>query len=145
MSFQPRHQDGRFAEKAGSPAEVSLGDWREQTVSVYGRPFPLGSVEGGKLYHGSTHDLPVGTILEPQEERNFKQSADDAVSITSDTQLAAYWPKQASGDDAPVFIYEVEPLGEVDAWRVGLANQGRNIRLAEGRVPTARIISKTAL
>ena len=146
MSLQPRSTDGRFAEKTGSPAEVALvadKDWREQQLLVYGVRRTLGEVHGGKLYHGSAKDLPIGTILEPQEARNFKQSAPDAVSITSDERTAAYWPREALGSQgADVFIYEVEPVGEVEAWRVSPANYGKNIRLDEGRVPAARIIGK---
>lgn len=146
MTFQPRSADGRFAEKTGSPAEVSLAaetDWRDQRLVVYGVRRTLGEVHGGKLYHGSARDLAIGTVLEPQETRNFKQSAADAVSITSDEQTAAYWPREALGDQrAEVFIYEVEPIGKVEAWRVSPANYGKNIRLDEGRVPTARIIGK---
>lgn len=147
MTFtpQPRETDGRFGAKTGAPAEVSLAaDWRTQTVLVEGRRRPLGEVHGGKLYHGSTRDLAIGTVLAPQTDRNFKESASDAVSITSEERTAAYWPRKAIGDmKAVVYVYEVEPLGEVEGWRTGPANCGKNITLFEGRTPSARIIGKT--
>lgn len=99
----------------------------------------LGQVKGGKLYHGSTRELPVGTLLEPQEQRNFTQSASDAVSITSDYGTALYWAKE-SDKEAAVYVYEVEPIGHVNDWRTGPASYGKEMNLYEGRCGSARII-----
>lgn len=133
---------GRFAEKTGSAPDVALAaDWRNQPVIVNGRRMSLGQVKGGKLYHGSTRELPVGTMLEPQEQRNFTQSADDAVSITSDYGTARYWATESAKgtEGTPVYVYEVEPIGHVDDWRTGPANYGTEMTLFEGRCPAARI------
>lgn len=131
---------GRFAEKTGSAPAVELAaDWRAQPVIVGGQRMTLGQVKGGKLYHGSTRELPVGTLLEPQEQRNFKQSASDAVSITSDYGTALYWAKE-SDKEATVYVYEVEPIGHVDDWRTGPASYGKEMNLFEGRCGSARII-----
>lgn len=134
---------GRFAEKTGSAPAVTLeADWREQPVIVEGRRMTLGMVKGGKLYHGSTRELPIGTILEPQEQRNFTQSADDAVSITSDHGTAGYWARESAkgAEDATVFVYEIEPIGHVNDWRTGPASYGKEMNLFEGRCGSARIV-----
>lgn len=131
---------GRFAEKAGSAPTVELtADWRTQPVIIEGRRMTLGQVKGGKLYHGSTREFPIGTVLEPQEQRNFEQSASDAVSITSDYGTARYWAKE-SDKEATVYVYEVEPIGHVDDWRTGPASYGKEMNLFEGRCGSARIV-----
>lgn len=142
MTFnQPRAANGRFMSKSGTTPEVGLADWREQTVSVFGTPWPLGKVVSGRLFHGSTRELPVGTVLVPQRagNRNFAQSAADAVSITSCESRAAFWAAKSGGTP---YIYEVEPLSEVEVHRAGVANYGKNIELFEGRVSSARIIAQ---
>ena len=115
-------------------------DWREQEAVVYGRRRPLAEVDGGRLYHGSPVELAVGTVIEPGHGRNHQQSAEDAVSITSDLRRAIHWAREAAGG-ADSFVYEVEPLGPVDVWRVAPCNQGQNIRLWEARTPKARVVS----
>jgi hypothetical protein len=140
---QPRRH-GRYAERHRHEADAELAtDWREQPVTVMGRRFTLGNVGSGVLLHGSTADLPDGTILEPGHSRNFAESADDAVSITSDAIRADYWVNETGAGER--FIYEVEPLGEVGVWRAGLANAGKSFHLYEGRVPAARIIRRMNL
>ncbi len=113
--------------------------WRTGPVTIQGRPFTLGDVHGGKLYHGSPRPLPVGTILEPDHGANFTQSDPGAVSVTSDPQRAAYWAQEATGGTGPGHVYEVEPIGHVTVWRAGLADYGRSFTLWEGRTPAARI------
>jgi hypothetical protein len=117
-----------------------MRDWRTQPVVVMGKTFALGAVAGGRLYHGSPISLPVGTILEPGHGRQYKQSASDAVSITSNPERAGYWA--AGAKKGALHVYEIEPVGTVEAWRVGLADMGRSFDLWEGRVAKARIIRR---
>lgn len=62
------------------------------------------------------------------------------MSITSNPERAGYWA--AGTKKGALHIYEVEPLGTVEAWRVGLANMGRSFDLWEGRVPKARVVRR---
>jgi hypothetical protein len=136
---QPRRA-GKFAERHRNDADDTLpGEWRHQVVTVMGRAFQLSEVSGGQLFHGSRHRLAVGTVLEPGHNRNFVQSSTDTVSITSEPGRAQHWAEQSGA--GPHFIYEVEPLGAVDVWRAGLADQGQSFRLFEARVPQARIVA----
>lgn len=132
----------RLARAAGYAALYNplagADDWHQQAVTVFGRSFLLGQVEGGRLYHGSPQHLAPGTVLTPGHDKNFKQSAAGAVSITSDLQTAKHWG--SLGGKRRVFIYEVEPLSPVEVWRAGLANFGKSIVLYEGRVASARVL-----
>jgi hypothetical protein len=101
----------------------------------------LSEVEGGKLYHGSASNLEPGTLLEPGHGKNFKQSASDAVSITSDYERARYWARKAA-KKGEGFVYEVAPQGDVVAHS---ANLGKNIVLMEGRVRAAKITAVMSL
>ena len=111
-------------------------DWRAQEVHVMGKDFRLGDLHGGKLYHGSPHKLTVGTVLTPQTKKNYKQSG-NAVSITSNAARAAHW---GSVGGVP-YVYEVEPLSDVDVWRAGLVAGATAFELWEGRVAKAKILS----
>lgn len=138
MTQQPRRR-GKYAERERHDG-VELGaDWRKQTVTVLGRYFRLGEVQGGTLYHGTRANLPVGSILEPGHGRNFVQSQTDAVSFTSDLTVAAQWAQKYGA--GTYYVYEIEPEGEVDAWRAGLADQGRSFTLREGRAARARVVA----
>lgn len=142
---QERLLNGQTGGKVPRPAEDAalLTDWREQPIRVQGRPMTYADMSGGKLFHGSKADLPVGTVLTPGGgERNFTQSAEDAVSITSDRARAEHWAAETAADSEPVFVYEVEPVGDIDGWRLGLAERGTKFHLWEGRVPAARIIGR---
>lgn len=44
-----------------------------------------------------------------------------------------------------MFEYEVEPIGDIDQWRCGLAEYGKKFVLWEGRAPAARIVATVAL
>jgi len=123
---------------------VTKPRWHDQDIVVVGQKRKLGEVSGGKLFHGSPTKIDVGGLISPQEERNFKQSSDSAISITSDVGMAAHWAREAAkpkDDENSVYIYEIEPTGEVEGWRIGLANQGKNITLMEGRTPSGKIIA----
>lgn len=112
--------------------------WEDQEVIVRGKKMLLGLVEGGKLYHGSPNEIKPGTILQPGYAANYDQSSSEDVSITSDKSVAGHW---GSLEGTTIgYIYEVEPLGEIDVWRVGPANGFKNIRLFEGRVKKARVL-----
>jgi hypothetical protein len=91
---------------------------------------PLNSQQ---FFHGSPHLFEPGTVLEPGHGKNFKQSADAAVSITSDPSRARHWAKQA-GDTA--HVYEVEPLGDVGMWRAS------EHVVYEARTPRARVVRR---
>lgn len=110
--------------------------WQDQPMKVEGRSFTLGQVSGGKLYHGSPTELPVGTLLEPGHGTNYKQSSPTDVSITSNAHRARTWVTE---DSAASYVYEIEPLGPVAQWRTGLAEYGESFHLWEGRVGSARI------
>jgi hypothetical protein len=125
--------------KAGQRGRNVGLKWQQQTIMYEGREWPLSAVRGGKLFHGSSVKLPVGTILEPQEKRNFTQSAKDAVSVTSLARRALYWVKEAN-PDGPAYLYEIEPLSTIEPWRVGGAGRGDRIELYEARVTSARIV-----
>jgi hypothetical protein len=104
---------------------------------------PLALVDGGKLYHGSPHELPVGTVLRPGgSETNYPQSKEGGVSITSDQGRALHWGSLER--TVPGHVYEVEPIGEIRARRVGPANQFKNFVLWEGIVPTAKVLRKVS-
>ena len=114
-------------------------DWRNQFVPVvhWGDQRLLGTVLGGRLYHGTGSALVPGTVLEPGHSKNFRQSG-QFVSITSDATRAWYWAYKAGFPREQIHVYEVEALGEVTCWRAGLADCGGWI-LWEGRVSRARI------
>jgi len=112
--------------------------WKDQTYTVMGRKMPGHQMRGGTFYHGSARDLPVGTVLKPGHGRNFEESDSGSVSITSDPNRAAYWATE-SGEGTP-YVYVVEPLGNIEMWRVGLANFGKEFVVYEARVPAAEIV-----
>jgi hypothetical protein len=117
----------------------TASDWRDTEVQVRGKSMTLGLVLGGKLYHGSPHKLPPGTVLKPRgSESNYAQSSGKGVSITSDRGRAEHWGSLEG--EVPGYVYEVEPLGEVEAHRVGPANRFKNFNLWEGVVPAAKIL-----
>lgn len=123
---------------------TTTSEWQAQKVNIEGRAFTLGDVHGGRLFHGSRHEIADGDLLEPgRVEANFNQSAADAVSITSEADTALYWANQSS--DGPVYVYEIEPVGRVEMWRASLANYGQNWRMQEGRVSAARIVRRIDL
>jgi Rifampin ADP-ribosyl transferase len=114
--------------------------WENQTVIVEGRPHLLGEIEGGKWYHGTPATLQPGDIVEPGHGHNFKQSPDAMVSISSDLGMAKTWAIMAAREQGGTpHIYEVEPLGQVHAWRMSLANYGKSIAALEARVTSARV------
>ena len=110
------------------------------TLVVEGRERKISEMVGGKFYHGSPHRLSVGTVLEPgQSKKNYKQSKSAGVSISSDANRAAHWGSLEGKIRG--YVYEVEPLGEVEVHRAGPANYGRNFVLWEGVVPRARVVA----
>jgi hypothetical protein len=124
---------------------TAADDWRDQQVVVEGRSFTLGDVYGGRLFHGSPHEISDGDTLEAgRSGTNFKQSSQDAVSITSGADIAHHWAKDAA-DGRPFYVYEVEPAGPVQVWRAMLANYGKSVRLQEGRVSSARVVRRIDL
>lgn len=129
--------------------------WKNQEVIVEGRRMPLHKMVGGKLFHGSPHDLKDGTILEPRRApTNYPQSSKTHVSVTSSAKTAMHWGSQentkpghvylARARDRQCHVYEVEPLGDVEGHRVGPASGFSAFHLYEGRVQKARIIRKHA-
>lgn len=113
-------------------------------INVMGKSFTWNKLNGGKLYHGSHTELNVGDILTPQEKKNFKQSDENKISITSNYDRAKYWTIKIQSD-SPIYIYEVEPMSEIEIWRVSLAKQGTVFDLWEGRVFNAKILNKDIL
>ena len=137
-----REQDGKFGSKTGGAPEVTLpvdAGWRERKVVTAAGARALGSTKSGTLYHGSPVKLGEGDILSPQAARRYKQSSADSVSLTSDPAVATRWARDG-GADNPVYLYEVEPLGELEAHRVGLEGGGAFVNIFEARSPQARII-----
>lgn len=154
MNDQPRRPagtraGGQFAvtptaESAAVLTEPAAPDWRAQPVIVEGRRMTYADLAGGQLFHGSRVRLEVGDVLEPgRSERNHRQSAGDAVSITSESGRASYWARQAKGEGETFYVYEIEPVGRIDDWRTGPAEYGTRFTLWEGRVPAARIVAVT--
>ncbi|MFS0885085.1 NAD(+)--rifampin ADP-ribosyltransferase [Aeromicrobium sp. 179-A 4D2 NHS] len=143
---KPGTNRGSFIAKRRPEADpmVTQEDWRSRKVTVEGRQFTYGDVYGGRLFHGSRHELADGDMLEPgRSEANFTESAEDAVSITSEADTALFWANESTDD--PVYVYEIEPEGPIVQWRSMLANCGQNWRLQEGRVPAARIVRRIDL
>lgn len=116
-------------------------DWKSTRVDVMGKVFTLGQVKGGKLYHGSAVEFKSGDTLEPGHGKNFKQSI-NAVSFTSEYNRALHWARASS---CPAHVYEIEPIGEVQIHRVGLADGGTSFVLWEGRSPKAKVIREVKL
>ena len=121
-----------------------INEINPSVVKVMGKSFTWNELNGGKLYHGSRTELNIGDILTPQENINFKQSDGKKISITSDYNRAKYWASQIKSD-SPMYIYEIEPMSEIEIWRVSLAKQGTMFDLWEGRVNNAKIINKDIL
>jgi hypothetical protein len=160
--FEPNGMYGRFGytnpeinTEYGNPKNINqfevskpklktLQELNPSVVNVMGKSFTWNELNGGKLYHGSRTELNVGDILTPQKNRNFKQSDDNKISITSDYNRAKYWASQIKSDN-PIYIYEIEPMGEIEIWRVSLTKQGTMFDLWEGRVNNAKIINKDIL
>lgn len=137
-SFRPDIHD--------EPATGIQSDWRDQTVMVEGRQFTLGDVHGGRMFHGSKHEIAAGDLLQPgKAEVNFAESDLNAVSITSEADKALGWARDTVTDGEPLYVYEVEPVGPVKVWRARLANYGQNWAMDEGRVPEARIVRRIDL
>lgn len=91
-------------------------------------------------FHGSPHDLPDGTILEPGkvQPNHPELSPTDAVCITLSMTDAGYWARSALWvDDQPGdgFVYVVEPIGPVTQYH-------DRYRDVEWRVPKAQIITR---
>jgi hypothetical protein len=138
---------GQFAATpaAESPASLQgpLPDWRTQPVVIEGRRMMYADLSGGQLFHGSKARLQVGDVLEPGHDRNHRQSAPDAVSITSVDGRAGAWARETVKPGETYFVYEVEPVGRIEDWRTGPAEYGTRFNLWEGRVPGARIVAVT--
>lgn len=112
-------------------------DYRDTEILVYGQPFRLrDAVGGGRLFHGSPSKLDPGDVLRPQTHRRFRESPKDAVSVTTSIEAAAHWASEGG------FVYQVEPLGPVEQWKVAPAEGGASFDLLEGRVPAARIVRR---
>jgi DNA topoisomerase IB len=130
--------------KRASPSRVAAkhreaASWGDQELTIRGRVMPLSLVAGGKLYHGSPNEIRPGTVLVPGGgTKNYDRSSGKAISITSDAGVAGHWGSLERTTTG--YIYEVEPIGEVEGWRVGPANGFKNFTLYEGRVPKARVL-----
>lgn len=121
-------------------------DWRQQPITVMGQPRLLGEIEGGKLYHGTTAILAVGEKVVPGLKSNFKQSPGQSISITSNLSRALFWAKQVARLDGQApHVYEINPIGTVEGWRVQTSNQGKNIMLWEGRAPAAIVLNEVQI
>lgn len=116
----------------------------EQFFIVEGRRMPLSAMEGGAFYHGTTARLEPGDIIRPGFGKNFRQSSTDDVSITSYFNHATHWAadvaKKKKVDKA--YVYEVEPIGSIEQWNVGLADFARKFHMFEARVKQARVIKR---
>lgn len=99
-------------------------------------------VIGGKVYHGSRVELAVGDRVRPGWGTNHDRSPDGAICVTSSLDLALYWAQL--GGYGRVFVYEVEPTELIEVWRCSLDAQRRLVRLMEGRVTSARVVSVVA-
>lgn len=147
----PGTNAGSFAPAVTAEVDVDLptttdpADWRDQPITVEGRSFTLGDVYGGRLFHGSPHEIGDGETLESgRSDANHTMSSPTSVSITSAADLARHWASEAAGD-RPLYVYEVEPVGPVRVWRAMLANYGQSVRLQEGRVRSARVLRRIDL
>lgn len=86
----------------------------------------LSDPENGRWYHGSLVPLTVGDMLTPQPKkaRNFSASK-SVVSLTENWKTAAYWAREVAKKrrkkdpeaNGQVYIYEVEPVGDLTPWR----------------------------
>lgn len=93
---------------------------------------------GGILFHGSPHLMAVGTILKPGiKKKNYRQSQ-NVVSLTSRIKIAELWGSNRGKQS--VYVYEVEPLGEVNPHKVFWLPSQTSWYMDEGTVSAARII-----
>lgn len=137
--------DGTWDEDDDDIRSNPPAKWRSQPIRVDAKVFRLGDVMGGKLYHGTTAKLHAGDVLVGGKHRNFRESSESDVSITSDLERAHYWARQVAerSGGMPV-VYEVKPMDEVSVWRVGLASYGSSFTLWEGRTAKAVVVRPAA-
>jgi hypothetical protein len=123
---------------------IRMLDWREQPITWMGETRPLGDISGGKLFHGSPYSIGEGEIIRPgMRGTNFKESQDDAISVTSHAHRAYYWAKEA-GAETP-HVYEVDPLYAVELHRMAPADYGKSFQMWEGRTKAARVVREVIL
>ena len=141
--------------------DVPAYDWTGQSVSQWGhRTTADDALRGHPLLHGSPHRFEEGDILLPdQAPSNFKQSDPFVVSVTTENRLASSWAGDAAGPGTDYYVYEVEPLTDLELWNYHLdglhtdpargpvgtpvSEDGPRLVLHEGRVGAARILSRT--
>ncbi|WP_156250953.1 hypothetical protein [Pseudactinotalea terrae] len=99
-------------------------------------------VMDGRLYHGSRVQLTPGEVVRPGWRANHTQSPTDQVCVTSSLDLALYWAQL--GGYGQVYVYEVVTQDLVQVCRATLDLPRRQVRLLEGRVPTARVVAVVA-
>lgn len=125
------------------PSVTQDVQWQDRPVIVMGQKRKLGEVVGGRIFHGSPHKIEVGEYITPQDRdnRNFSQSSEDSISFTSDATRAALWAREAASETTgSVYLYEIEPEGDVESHRVQLANAGQNIIVWEARASRGKIV-----
>lgn len=136
-------------------ADAPAYDWTQQQMGLWGKRFAVADMtRDTTLLHGSPRRFEPGDVLVPdQAPVNFKQSDPFTVALTNERGTAIHWAHQAarSSGGGTFYVYEVEPLTPVKAWRyVALPErtgsdgvQAVSLRLEEGRVGAARIVSVT--
>ena len=122
--------------------------WRDSAVVVEGRRFTFRDMTDAlakpveTFFHASPHEIAVGTDLIPQgSKKNFTQSPNSAVCLSSDPRRAVYWARDASKHATHIWLYKVQPHGAIDLHRVGLSNYGKGFTAWEARVGKATILS----
>lgn len=134
-------------------ADAPAYDWTRQHVNQWGKRYSVAEMtRDTTLLHGSPHRFEPGDVLVPdQAPVNFKQSDPFTVALTNERGTANHWARQAakSSGSGSFYVYEVEPLTPVKAWRFAIlpesartgAVEGASLRLEEGRVGAARIVN----
>ncbi len=114
----------------------------EQFFTVEGRRMPLSAMEGGAFYHGTVAKLEPSEIIRPGFDKNFRQSSGEDVSITSYYNHALHWAGDVARKkkSAKAYVYEVEPIGRIQQWNVGLADFARKFHMFEARVKEAKVV-----
>lgn len=121
--------------------------WRDNTVVVEGRRFTFHDMTDAyaqptNLFHASLHEMAEGTVIRPQiSKKNFAQSPDAEVCLSSDPRRAIFWARSADAQATRVWLYLVEPEGTISIHRAGLSNYGNGFTAWEARVAKASIVA----
>lgn len=72
-----------------------------------------GVLDPGPFFHGTKAQLPIGSLLEPQNFSNYQDKKSNYIYFTASLE-AAKWGAELAVSDEPERIYIVEPQGEFE-------------------------------